>query len=47
MENVSNHLIKGTAIAVKYMYNGTMFGFQSQIIELIRSPLKLVFICLG
>ena len=26
------------------MYNGTMFGFQSQIIELIRSPLKLVFI---
>jgi c-di-GMP-binding flagellar brake protein YcgR len=44
MENVSNHLTKGTAIAVKYMYKGTMFGFQSQIIELIHNPFKLVFI---
>jgi c-di-GMP-binding flagellar brake protein YcgR len=44
MENVSNLLTKGTEIAIKYMYKGTMFGFQSRIVELIHNPFKLVFI---
>lgn len=44
MENVSTLLIKGNEIAVKYMYKGTIFGFQSQIIDLIYNPFKLVFI---
>ncbi len=44
MENVSNHLVKGNEITVKYMYKGTMFGFQSPIIDLIHKPFKLVFI---
>jgi len=43
MENVSNLMSKGTEIAVKYMYKGTMFGFKSQVIELIHNPFKLVF----
>ena len=43
MENVSNLMAKGTEIAVKYMYKGTMFGFKSQVIELIHNPFKLVF----
>jgi len=44
MENVSNLLIKGNEITAKYMYKGTMFGFQSPIIDLIHKPFKLVFI---
>ncbi|MCP4266955.1 MAG: flagellar brake protein [Candidatus Brocadiaceae bacterium] len=44
MENVSNLLVKGNEITVKYMYKGTMFGFQSPIIDLIHKPFKLVFI---
>ena len=43
MENVSNLLIKGNEITAKYMYKGTMFGFQSPIIDLIHKPFKLVF----
>jgi len=44
MENVSNLLVKGNGITVKYMHKGTMFGFQSPIIDLIHKPFKLVFI---
>jgi len=44
MENVSNLLINGNEITVKYMYKGTMFGFRSPIIDLIHKPFKLVFI---
>ncbi len=44
MENVSTLFIKGNEIAVKYMYKGTIFGFQSKIIDLIYNPFKLVFI---
>ncbi len=44
MENVSNLLVKGNEITVKYMCKGTMFGFQSPIIDLIHKPFKLVFI---
>jgi len=44
MENVPTFLIKGNEIAVKYVYKGAIFGFQSQIIDLIHKPFKLVFI---
>ncbi len=44
MENVSDLLVKGNEITVKYMYKGTMFGFQSPIIDVIHNPFKLVFI---
>ena len=44
MENVSTLFIKGNDIAVKYMYKGTIFGFQSRIIDLIHKPFKLAFI---
>jgi c-di-GMP-binding flagellar brake protein YcgR len=43
-ENVSTILIKENEIAVKYMYKGTIFGFQSRIIDFIHKPFKLVFI---
>ena len=44
MENVSDLLVKGNEITVKYMHKGTMFGFLSPIIDLIHKPFKLVFI---
>ncbi len=44
MDNVSGLLRNGNDVAVKYMYKGTIFGFQSQIIDLIYNPFKLVFI---
>ncbi len=44
MENVSDLLVKGNEISVKYMHKGTMFGFLSPIIDLIQKPFKLVFI---
>ncbi|ODS32557.1 MAG: Cyclic di-GMP binding protein [Candidatus Scalindua rubra] len=44
MKNISNFLNKGNDISVKYVHNGTVFGFQSRIIDLIYKPFKLVFI---
>ena len=44
MENASTLFIKENEIAVKYMYKGTIFGFQSRIIDLIHKPYKLAFI---
>ncbi len=44
MENIPKLLVNGNEITVKYMYKGTMFGFQSTIIDLIHKPFKLVFI---
>ena len=44
MESVSNLLANGNEITAKYMHKGTMFGFQSTIIDLIQKPFKLVFI---
>ena len=44
MENASTLFIKGNEIAVKYIYKGTIFGFQSRIIDLIHKPFKLAFI---
>ena len=44
LKNISNLLIEGKEIIVKYMYKGKMFGFQSRIIDLVHKPFKLVFI---
>jgi c-di-GMP-binding flagellar brake protein YcgR len=44
MENISTFLIEGNEIDVKYVYKGAIFGFQSQIIDFIHKPFKLVFI---
>lgn len=44
MANVSKLLVNENEINAKYMNKGTMFGFQSTIIDLIHKPFKLVFI---
>jgi c-di-GMP-binding flagellar brake protein YcgR len=42
--NASRLLQKGNGIYVKYVYKGTIFGFQSKIIDQISEPFKLLFI---
>lgn len=44
MDNIANLLYNGTDITVKYVHKGTVFGFQSCILDLIYKPFKLVFI---
>lgn len=40
-ENVFN---AGNHIIVRYLYNGSVLGFQSKLIDAISSPMKLLFI---
>ncbi|MCP4268015.1 MAG: flagellar brake protein [Candidatus Brocadiaceae bacterium] len=43
--DIASHMfIKGNEIYVKYVYKGTIFGFQSKIIDQIYEPFKLLFI---
>ena len=42
--NASDLFHKGNEIYVKYVYKGTIFGFQSKIIDQIYEPFKLLFI---
>ncbi len=42
--NASRSLIKEQEIYVKYVYKGTISGFQSKIIDNIYEPFKLLFI---
>ena len=42
--NASQLLLERNEIYVKYVYKGTIFGFQSKIIEHINEPFKLLFI---
>jgi len=42
--NASHLLHKDNEIYVKYVYKGTIFGFQSKIIDQISEPFKLLFI---
>ncbi len=42
--NTSHLLPKGNEIYVKYVYKGTIYGFQSKVIDQIYEPFKLLFI---
>ncbi len=44
LDNTSGLFLKGNEIYVKYVYKGTIFGFQSKIIDQIYEPFKLLFI---
>ncbi len=35
---------RGNKIIVRYLYKGTVFGFQSELVEDIYTPLKLLFV---
>ena len=42
--NVKHKLIAGVDIIVRYLYRGTVYGFQTKLIEIITKPVKLLFL---
>ncbi len=44
LDNASYPLTRDKNIYVKYVYKGTIFGFQSKVIDSIYEPFKLLFI---
>ena len=41
---VKQKLYKGNELIVKYLHNGTIYAFQSKLIETITKPFRLVFL---
>ena len=37
-------LVPGTELIVRYLYHGTVYGFQSKLIEVISTPFRLLFL---
>ena len=42
--NVKHKLTTGVDIIVRYLYRGTVYGFQTKLIEIITKPVKLLFL---
>lgn len=42
--NIKNRLFQGNKIVVRFIYEGTVFGFESELIKAIFDPIKLLFI---
>lgn len=42
--SIKHKLFPGTQIVVRYLYKGTVFGFQSKLIEAISAPVRLLFV---
>lgn len=42
--NTLNTFYKGNDIVIRYLYKGTVFGFQTQIVNTIFDPAKLIFV---
>ena len=42
--SINHKYFRGNKIVVRYLYKGTVFGFQTELIEDIYTPLKLLFV---
>lgn len=42
--SIKHKLFPGVQIVVRYLYKGTVFGFQSKLIKSITSPIRLLFV---
>ena len=42
--NVKHKLVPGVDIIVRYLYRGTVYGFQTKLIQIITTPVKLLFL---
>lgn len=42
--NIKHKLVQGVDIVVRYLYQGTVYGFQTKLIEIISRPVKLLFL---
>jgi len=44
VNNIKNRLFQGNKIVVRFMYEGTVFGFESELIKAISDPIKAIFV---
>lgn len=44
LNRVEHKLFKGASLIIRYISNGTVFAFQSTVIEIITKPLSLLFV---
>jgi c-di-GMP-binding flagellar brake protein YcgR len=42
--SIRHKFFRGNKVVVRYLYKGTVFGFQSELIEDLYAPLKLLFL---
>ena len=42
--SIKHKLFPGNQIAIRYLHKGTVFGFQSKLIEAISTPIRLLFV---
>ncbi len=42
--SIKHKLFQGNQIVIRYLYKGTVFGFQSKLIEALSAPKKLLFV---
>jgi len=42
--SIKQKLFPGIQVIVRYLYKGTVFGFQSKLIEAISTPVRLLFV---
>ena len=42
--SIKHKCVPGSEMVVRYLYNGTVYGFQTKLIEYITSPIKLFFL---
>ena len=43
-EILRNKLFRGNQIVVRYLCKGTLFGFQSQLVQVTSTPIRLLFV---
>ncbi len=44
VSSLSGLFCKGNTVVVRYMHNGTLFGFKSRVYHVIIDPVKLIFL---
>jgi c-di-GMP-binding flagellar brake protein YcgR len=42
--SINTKLYGGNTVTVRYLYNGTVYGFQSTLLGSIKEPVKLIFV---
>jgi c-di-GMP-binding flagellar brake protein YcgR len=43
-DSVKDKLFRGNQIVIRYLFKGTVFGFQSQLVQTISTPKRLLFV---
>ncbi len=43
-DSIKNKLFRGNQIVVRYLCKGTLFGIQSQLVQVTSTPIRLLFV---